>query len=96
MDSTRLYAITRNAQPDTTAGSARTEQSRNGTQDERGKRMTNREKFKEVYGFELEGSPCVAPEKVCDHYGECGRCPFKGWWDKEYLPCFRMKEDIDD
>ena len=48
--------------------------------------MTNREKFKEVYGFELEGSPCVAPEKVCDHYGECGRCPFKGWWDKEYLP----------
>ena len=55
--------------------------------------MTNREKFKEIYGFELEGSPCVAPEKVCDHYGECGRCPFKGWWDKEYLPCFRMKEE---
>lgn len=58
--------------------------------------MTNREKFSEVYGFELEGSPCAAPEKICDHYGECGRCPFKGWWDKEYLSCFRMKEDIDD
>jgi hypothetical protein len=50
--------------------------------------MTNREKFKEVYGFELEGSPCVAPEKVCDHYGECGRCPFKGWWDKDTTESF--------
>lgn len=57
------------------------------------KAMTNREKFAETYGFELEGSPCVAPEKVCDHYGECSRCPFKGWWDKEYLPCFRMKDE---
>ena len=62
----------------------------------RGCDMTNREKFKEVYGFELEGSPCVAPEKICDHYGECGRCPFQGWWEKEYLPCFRMKEDLSD
>lgn len=35
-------------------------------------------------------------KKVCDHYGECSRCPFKGWWDKEYLPCFQMKEEIDD
>ena len=57
--------------------------------------MTNREKFKEVYGFELEGSPCAAPQSICNEQ-TCERCPFWGWWDKEYLPCFRMKEDIDD
>jgi hypothetical protein len=95
MDSTRLYATTRNAQPDTTAGSARTEQSRNGIHGERGKRMTNREKFKEVFGFEQDGNPCVAPQEICNHE-DCDYCPFWGWWDKEYLPCFRMKEDIDD
>ena len=57
--------------------------------------MTNREKFKEVFGFEQDGDPCVAPQEICNHE-DCDYCPFWGWWDKEYLPCFRMKEEIDD
>ena len=54
--------------------------------------MTNREKFKEVFGFEQDGNPCVAPQVVCNHE-DCDSCPFWGWWDKEYLPCFRLKEN---
>ena len=59
------------------------------------KAMTNREKFKEVFGFEQDGNPCVAPQEVCNHE-DCDTCPFYGWWDKEYLPCFRMKGGSDD
>lgn len=53
--------------------------------------MTNREKFKEVYGFELEGSPCAAPQSICNEQ-TCERCPFWGWWDKAYKSCFRYEE----
>ena len=56
------------------------------------KAMTNREKFKEVYGFELDGNPCVAPQSICNEQ-TCERCPFWGWWDKEYKACFRYEEE---
>ena len=52
--------------------------------------MTNREKFKEVYGFELDGNPCAAPQSICNEQ-TCERCPFWGWWDKEYKACFRYE-----
>ena len=55
------------------------------------KAMTNRDKFKEVYGFELDGSPCAAPQSICNEQ-TCERCPFRGWWDKEYKDCFRYEE----
>lgn len=54
--------------------------------------MTNREKFKEVYGFELDGNPCAAPQSICNEQ-TCERCPFWGWWDKEYKACFRYEEE---
>lgn len=53
--------------------------------------MTNREKFKEVYGFELDGNPCAAPQSICNEQ-ICERCPFWGWWDKEYKSCFKYEE----
>lgn len=53
--------------------------------------MTNREKFEEVYGFELDGNPCAAPQSICNEQ-TCERCPFWGWWDKEYKACFRYEE----
>ena len=40
--------------------------------------MTNREKFEEVYGFELDGNPCAAPQSICNEQ-TCERCPFWGW-----------------
>lgn len=57
--------------------------------------MTNREKFKEVFGF----MPCyhernsVCPENFdCDNVPTCRECPFNDkWWDKTYKPCFVMK-----
>ena len=63
--------------------------------------MTNREKFKEVFGFTpTKDAECVAPRAICDirldicAHGD-DECPFWNWWDKEYKPCFKMKEDID-
>lgn len=53
--------------------------------------MTNREKFEEVYGFELDGNPCAAPQSICNEQ-TCERCPFWGWWDKEYKSCFKYEE----
>lgn len=57
------------------------------------KAMTNREKFKEVFGFEQDGNPCVAPQEICNHE-DCDYCPFWGWWDKEYKACFKLREDL--
>lgn len=54
--------------------------------------MTNREKFKEVFGYEPRVDVCVAPSWICDDYRQCSKCPFFGWWRKEYKPCFRMIE----
>ena len=65
--------------------------------------MTNREKFKEVFGYTpYTENMCVAPIKICEEYaengkdfGQCGECPFKNWWDKEYKPCFKLREDFE-
>lgn len=54
--------------------------------------MTNAEKFKEIFGFEPDKKACVAPEKICDQY--CPDCVFNDWWDHEYLPCFKMKDEL--
>lgn len=59
--------------------------------------MTNREKFKEVFGFEQDEETAVCPSDLmgtdnCKSI-ECKDCPFNfHWWDKEYKPCFRLKE----
>ena len=57
--------------------------------------MTNREKFKEVFGFE-HNSDCPAPIRVCDEIMKCEDCPFDNFFDKEYKGCFKMKEEYDD
>lgn len=53
--------------------------------------MTNREKFKQTYGFEADcGSVCTpfpCHENNCRWWKECeGQpgCPCDGWWDMEY------------
>lgn len=58
--------------------------------------MTNAEKFKEVFGFKPSGDAgCVAPNAICDIQNEvCNDCPFDNWWDKEYIPCFEMLEEL--
>lgn len=61
--------------------------------------MTNKEKFEEVYGFtpNTNRPPCLlmdndTREEVCK-INSCLTCPFNhDWWDREYLPCFKMKE----
>lgn len=60
--------------------------------------MTNREKFKETFGFNFDSdsfSNCLAPEGVCKNYDSCEECPFDEFWDKEYKPCFKIKEEFD-
>ena len=60
--------------------------------------MTNREKFKETFGFHFDSdsfSNCLAPEGVCKNYDSCEECPFNEFWDKEYKPCFKIKEEFD-
>jgi hypothetical protein len=57
--------------------------------------MTNREKFKEVFGFKQNEKECVAPEIICQiNNNECLRCPFRDWWDREYKSCFILREDL--
>ena len=58
--------------------------------------MTNREKFKEIFGYTPTRNHCLVPEKFCKTQMDHDRCPFNGWWDKEYKPCFSMKEEYDD
>lgn len=65
--------------------------------------MTNREKFKEVFGFTPRAdADCVAPKSVCDSRSYCiglsfseDNCPFLRWWDKEYRECFQLKEEFE-
>jgi hypothetical protein len=56
--------------------------------------MTNAEKFKEVFGFELNTEPfiedyCIATD---DYWSEtcptCANCSYGNWWNQEYKkPC---------
>ena len=45
--------------------------------------MTNREKFKEVFGFVLEADPCIITHDECQEH-ECRDCPYASWWDTDY------------
>lgn len=73
--------------------------------------MTNKEKFievfKETFGFRPSkdwqnwmNADCIAPAKVCETLEEdsagCSDCPFDKWWDKEYKPCFSLREDLNE
>ena len=64
--------------------------------------MTNREKFKETFGFKPNNTCAIAPFKICNQYEECllddteNNCPFYDWWNKEYLPCFVLAEEFED
>lgn len=58
--------------------------------------MTNKEKFKEVFGY-TPGDICVIPYKVCKEQDKsCMSCPFINWWRKEYKPCFQMLGEYDE
>jgi len=63
--------------------------------------MTNREKFKEVFGFYPDVVTCVAPHKIClieiEKGNDCfNNCLFEDWWDKEYKACFEIKDGLDE
>ena len=63
--------------------------------------MTNREKFKEVFGFTPnDDAECVAPKAICTIQDDVcavgnNECAFYRWWDKEYKECFRLKDELD-
>jgi hypothetical protein len=59
--------------------------------------MTNREKFKEVFGFYPDMVSCVVPRKICKMQkgNGCDNCPFDDWWSKEYKECFELKEEYE-
>ncbi len=51
--------------------------------------MTNAEKFKEVFGIEIDETP-VDPcdmfhHSICMNHG-CGDCPACHFWEKKYEP----------
>ena len=58
-------------------------------------KMTNREKFKEVFGFYHSIMECPFPTSICEKSKfQCLECQFFGWWEKEYKPCFKLREDL--
>jgi len=62
--------------------------------------MTNKEKFEETFGFKPNVwiKPCELLNidiqgDICKNYLICGDCPFnREWWEREYLPCFKLRE----
>ena len=69
--------------------------------------MTNREKFKEVFGIKPSNNSCpISLSKICSeqlkkHFNDsvqnlCIDCPMDDWWNKEYKPCFKLREDLDE
>ena len=46
--------------------------------------VTNREKFKEVFGFELRENDNGCDGFKCTYKGNCKDCPNYGFWDREY------------
>ena len=54
-----------------------------------GKEMTNREKFKDVFGLEIDenypSDPCdIVDHKICIDADDCSSCPAFHFWDKAY------------
>ena len=65
--------------------------------------MTNAEAFKKVFGFaprvmnqNEKTDGCFIPISVCNDFNSCKECPFVGFWDKEYKPCFKLKGGYDE
>ena len=59
--------------------------------------MTNKEKFKETFGFTPSDLECIAPTNICiNQHNYCSDCVFYNFWDREYKPCFKIREDLDD
>lgn len=57
--------------------------------------MTNREKFKEVFGFDHSIMECPFPSSICEKTNfQCSECHLFGWWEKEYKLCFKLREDL--
>lgn len=62
--------------------------------DKDNKTMTNAEKFKETFGFDLDPmiqDECPLPPSVCKN--GCCNCVFDHFWKKEYKSCFRLGEE---
>ena len=47
-------------------------------------KMTNIEKFKEVFGFTPTDQICVIPKEVECPAEDCGQCEYGGFWYDEY------------
>ena len=61
------------------------------------KKMTNREKFKEIFGFDHSIIECPFPTSICKKTNfQCSECCFFGWWEKEYKPCFKLREGLNE
>ena len=47
--------------------------------------MTNKEKFREIFGFNprTDNCPDLNP-KVCQQQKSCDDCTFQDWWSKPY------------
>ena len=59
--------------------------------------MTNKEKFKEVFGFTPDDKQgCLMPTSVCHEQENCDECVFHNWWYMEYKECFVIKEKYDE
>ena len=59
--------------------------------------MTNKEKFKEVFGFTPRATNDCCPKELNCTNMTCKDCTFnRHWWDKEYRPCFEIKEKPDE
>lgn len=48
--------------------------------------MTNREKFRQIFGFDYLGKDCPVPweNETCQSNTSCLTCPYFHFWDKEY------------
>lgn len=50
--------------------------------------MTNREKFKEVFGLEIDEMPAelcnIVDHNICIEANDCPSCPVFHFWDKTY------------
>ena len=59
------------------------------------KKITNREKFEEIFGFSPEDESCPASMRTCAIlHTNCVDCLYWNWWNKEYKPCFKLREDL--